>query len=98
MDKILSTRNALDITGVLVESDDIDTVYETCDQEFNSRKDIHLSFAAAAGIKSWARFFLLHEVQKICTRDNILLHQAARLVVANRIAEDWFKESRMILH
>lgn len=98
MDKVLSTRNRIDITNLAVESDDIDTIYETCDQEFNSRQDIHLSFERAAGIKSWARFYLLHEVTKVCQRDGIMLHYASRLAVAMKVAEDWFKEARMQLH
>jgi hypothetical protein len=75
---------------IIDSSDDIDTVYETCDQEFNCRIDVHRSFQHSRSEKTWARYYLIHEVQKICTRDEINLAWAARFVIATRLAHDWY--------
>jgi hypothetical protein len=87
---MFSTRNHLPMHDIIGSSDDIDTVYETCDQEFNSRFDVHQSFQHSKGEASWSRYFLMHEIQKICTRDGINLAWAARKVIADRVAHDWY--------
>lgn len=73
------------------EIDAVDTLYEICDAEFNSRKDIHDSFERAAGLKSWARYYLLHEVKKIAKRDGIMCSEYLAHRVAGAIAEMWFE-------
>lgn len=88
---MLSKRNAIPMNDVLSLSDDVDTVYETCDAEFNCRIDVHRSFQSARGEKSWARYYLLHEVQKICQRDGISLSQFHCENIATRISNDWYK-------
>lgn len=87
-------RNGLPMHDIIGSSDNIDTVYETCDAEFNSRIDVHQSFQHSKGEASWARYYLKHEIQKICTRDGINLAWAAQKVIADRIAHDWFEGAR----
>lgn len=88
---MLSKRNQIPMNDVLALSDDIDTIYETCDAEFNSRIDVYRSFKTARGKKSWARYYLLHEVQKICQRDGIYMSQFHCQNIADRISDDWYK-------
>ena len=88
---MLSKRNAIPMNDVLSLSDDVDTVYETCDVEFNCRFDVLRSFQSSKGEKSWARYYLLHEVQKICQRDKIFMSEFHCLNIATRIASDWYR-------
>lgn len=68
-----------------------DYLYCVCDAEFGSRQDVHSSYATAKGEKSWARYFLLHEVQKVAQREGLFCSHHTALKVAQRIAEDWFE-------
>jgi hypothetical protein len=76
----------------------LDEVYVVCDAEFNSRKDVHESFARARGVKSWARFYLMHEVQKVALRDGHTLSYYQRELIAMKVAQDWFAQAATILN
>jgi hypothetical protein len=65
-------------------------LYSVCDAEFTSRIDIHESFENSVNAKSWARFHLVHEIRKIAIRDGIYLSTDNMLMVAMRIAADWY--------
>lgn len=71
-------------------------LYEICDAEFNSRKDIHESFARRKGIRHWVRYTLKDEVQKVALRENIMCSQHLALTVAAKVAEDWMKEDARV--
>jgi hypothetical protein len=91
---MISKRNNLTMRDIVDSSDDIDTVYETCDAEFNSRYDFHQSFQQSKDEASWVQYYLIHEIQKICTRDEIDLSSAARKIIADRVAYDWYLSRR----
>lgn len=46
----------------------MDALFEICDAEFNSRSDIHRAARWYRGAKSFARYYLTHEIKKIATR------------------------------
>lgn len=90
---ILSPRNKIDITNLIIsEREMVDTLFEICDAEFNSRRDIHESFGRAKGIKSWARYVLSHEVKKIAYREHIPCGQFMAEIIANEISSMWFTQ------
>jgi len=91
---MFSKRNNLSMRDIVGSSDDIDTVYETCDAEFNSRYDFHQSFQQSKDEATWVQYYLIHEIQKICTRDGINLARAARKIIAERVAYDWYLARR----
>ena len=72
-----------------------DSLYEICDAEFSSRKDIHTSFATAKGAASWSRYYLLHEVRKVAMRENIYASVHMSHMVANRLAQDWYEHKEV---
>lgn len=72
--------------------DDADTLFDICDAEFNSRRDIHEGFSRARGEASWARYTLLHEVRKVADRENIYCSYHMAFVVASKLAEIWFEQ------
>lgn len=88
---MLSPRNKIEVcTYTDREIEHVDTLYEICNAEFNSRTDVHSSFKSAKGAASWARYYLLHEVRNIATRDDIYCSYHMAFVVASKIAEVWF--------
>lgn len=68
----------------------VDSLYEICDAEFNSRFDVHQSFQNSKGEASWARYFVLHEVQKVATREGISASWYLTKMIADKIAKDWY--------
>jgi len=76
----------------------MDEVYVSCDAEFNSRHDVHESFAQARGVKSWARFYLMPEVAKVAYRDGYTLSSYQILLISMKIAEDWFASAATSLN
>lgn len=73
-----------------------DTLYEICDAEFNSRRDIHDSFTQVSGPNSWARYHLLHEVRKISIRENVYAGHHMTHMIAIKIAKDWFTQKEIV--
>lgn len=67
-----------------------DYLYCICDSEFGSLNRFHESYAQTKGVKSWARFFLLNEVQKVAQRENLICSNHTAHMVALKIAQDWF--------
>jgi hypothetical protein len=87
---MLSPRNKIELHHVMPsEVETVDTLFEICDAEFNSRKDVHESFKASMGPKRWARFYLLHEVQKVANREGISCSHHLAHIVATEIARMW---------
>jgi hypothetical protein len=76
----------------------LDEVYVVCDAEFNSRQDVHESFKHARGVKSWARFYLMHEVGKVAHRDGYQLSYYQRELIAQKISQDWFAQAATSLN
>ena len=76
----------------------MDEVYVVCDAEFNSRRDVHESFSKARGVKSWARFYLMHEVEKVAQRDGHQLSYFQRELIATKISENWFAHAATSLN
>ena len=74
------------------EVDILDTLFEACDAEFNSNFDLYTSFHRAIGQPWWARYTLLHEVQKVSRRDGLNASRYLCLTVAKEIARIWFEE------
>lgn len=89
-----SKRNGLPMNDALANPDDIDTVYETCDAEFNSCKEVHDNFKTAKSEDGWVRFYLHFAVKMVCERDGIYLSEHHQKVVARQIARDWFTARR----
>lgn len=90
---MLSPRNHIELYHCMnSEIGAVDTLFEICDAEFNSRKDVHDSFAKAKGLLSWVRYYLSHEVSKIARRENVLCSNHLSLIVATAIAKIWFKK------
>lgn len=88
---MLSPRNKIELHHVMPsEVEAVDTLFEICDAEFNSRKDVHESFKNARGSKSWARYYLLHEINKIAIRESMVCSHHLTLIIANVIACIWF--------
>lgn len=90
-----SKRNGLPMNDALANPDDIDTVYETCDAEFNSLKEVHESFSRAKSEEDWVRFYLHYGVKIVCHRDKIYLSDHHQKVIARQIARDWFTARRL---
>lgn len=90
---MLSPRNKIEVaTSYPYQVELVDTLYEICDAEFNSRADIHNSFKTAKGVASWTRYFLLHEVRHVAAKNDIYCSYHMAYVVAKRIAEVWFEQ------
>jgi len=89
----LSPRNQIEVPHMMpTEIGMVDTLYEICDAEFNSRADVHHSFAACKGAKSWTRYYLLHEVRKVAARESIMCSYHMAFVIATKISEIWFEQ------
>lgn len=91
---MLSPRNQIEIVpGYGTDQVEIvDTLYEICDAEFNSRADIHRSFASAKGAASWARYTLLHEVRAVADREAMFCSYHMAFVVASKLSKVWFSQ------
>ena len=90
---MFSPRNQIEIvTSPPTEVETVDTLFELCDAEFNSRADIHASFKSARGAASWARYFLLHEVRHVAAREHIFCSYHMAYVVASKLSEIWFEQ------
>ena len=88
---MFSPRNHIELYHVMSsEIDAVDTLFEICDAEFNSRKDVHDCFDRAIGLKSWARYYLSNEVKKVAQRENIMCSDHLSLIVATELAKVWF--------
>lgn len=86
------------ISAVTLPSDHIESVdnlFDICDAEFNSRKDIHESFKQARGAASWARHFLLHEVRSVADREGIYCSYHMAYVIASKLSEIWFEQKEL---
>jgi hypothetical protein len=85
------SRNGFDTTNMMdSEKSVVDYLYDICDVEFNSRFDVHQSFQSSAGEASWARYYVLHEVQEVATREGISASWFLSKMVADKIAKDWY--------
>ena len=90
---MFSPRNKIEtVTMMKTEVEIVDSLFELCDAEFNSRSDVHNSFHSAHGAASWARYFLLHEVRKVAARENIFCSYHMAYVVASKLSEIWFEQ------
>ena len=69
-----------------------DSLYEICDAEFNSRKDVYYSFSTARGADSWARYYLVHEVRKIALRENLYVSFHVAHMISKKISDEWFTQ------
>jgi len=78
------------------EVESIDALYEICDAEFNSRFDVYQNFLSAKGEKSWARYYLRWEVQRVAERDGISCSWFMSMKIAEQISKDWFAEKKLI--
>lgn len=88
----LSPRNQLLVLHMMPsEIENVDTLFEICDATFNSRKDVYASFASARGIKSWARYYLLHEVQREAQKTGMVCSYHMAYTVALAISKIWFE-------
>jgi hypothetical protein len=88
---MFSPRNHIELHHVMQsEIESVDTLFEICDAEFNSRVDIHNSFKGATSYKKWARYPLLREVQKIAIREGISCSEHLGLIIACRLSKLWF--------
>lgn len=76
------------------EVENLDTLFEICDAEFNSRKDVHENFRQAKSPEGWVRYFLMREVQHISVRDGIYASNHMSVIVAKAIADIWFKDKQ----
>lgn len=70
----------------------VDSLYERCNAEFNSRQDIYNTFATTSCEASWARYYLTMEVRKIAMRENLYISIHISHVIAQRIAKEWFAQ------
>jgi hypothetical protein len=93
---MLSPRNGIELYHAMTcEIDAVDTLFEICDAEFNSRKDVHSNFENASSSKRWANNYILHEVQKIAAREHILCSRHLAQIIATEIAGIWFGQSEL---
>lgn len=93
---MFSPRNNIEIVTLPTkEVETVDTLFELCDAEFNSRSDVHSSFQAARGAASWARYYLLHEVRKVAAREGIFCSYHMAFVVASKLSEIWFEQKEI---
>ena len=93
---MLSQRHGIELHHVMQgEIDSVDTLFENCDAEFNSRADVHSSFERETSSKRWARYYLSHEVTKVAIRDGIPCSNHLSHIVANEIAGMWFGCSKV---
>ena len=74
----------------------VDNLFDICDAEFNSRREIHDSFAKSRGAASWARYYLLHEVRSVAAREEIYCNYHMAFVVATKISELWFEQKETV--
>jgi len=85
------SRNGFNTTNMMdSEKSTVEWLYEICDAEFNSRFDVHRSFQHSKGEASWARYYVLHEVQKVATREGIASSWFLSKMVADKISKDWY--------
>lgn len=93
---MLSPRNGIELYHVMTcEIDAVDTLFEICDAEFNSRKDVHDCFDRSIGLKSWARYYLSNEVEKVAKRENIMCSKHLAHIIATEIAGIWFEQNEL---
>ena len=95
---MFTPRNNIEINSGYCDKEvaAIDTLYDICDAEFNSRIDVHNSIETASGENSWARYYLLHEVRKIAMRENLYVSYHMTYVVAKHIARDWYAQRESV--
>jgi len=67
----------------------IDTLFEICDAEFNSRKDVHESFKKETSSKKWSTQFLFWEVRKIAAREDIICSAHIARIISDEISCIW---------
>jgi hypothetical protein len=93
---MLSPRNQIEIVTLpKPQVETVDTLYEICNAEFNSRQDIHSSFNSARGAASWARYVVLHEVRKVAKREEMYCSYHMAFVVASKLSEVWFAQKEL---
>jgi hypothetical protein len=94
---MLSPRNQIEVPGLhWKEIESVDILFDLCDVEFKSRVDVHNSFREAKGTKSWARYYLLHEVRKVAARESIYCSYHMAFVTATKLSQMWFKQKETL--
>jgi hypothetical protein len=70
----------------------VDTLYEICDAEFNSRKDVHESFDKETSAAKWASQYLFQEVRKVVLREDLVCSTHIIRIVSEELAKLWFSQ------
>ena len=84
-------RNQIEVRRLnAAETTSIDTLFEVCDAEFNSRSDVHDSFADATSPSLWMVDFLIPQVKLVAARERIFCTHYIAECVARTIACIWF--------
>jgi hypothetical protein len=84
-------RNQIEVDRLdIIETTNIDTLFEICDAEFNSRADVHASFADATRPSLWMLGFLIPQIKLIAAREHIHCTDYIAECVAKPIACMWF--------
>lgn len=95
---MLSPRNQIEVATMMAsEIKIVDTLFDICDAEFNSRQDVHTSFASAQGESAWTRYYLLHQVRDVASREHLMCSYHLAYVVAKKLAEVWFSRKAEML-
>ena len=95
---MFSPRNHIELHHVMQsEIELVDTLFEICDAEFNSRKDVHDSFNRESSPKRWARYYLVHEVLKSAKNNNLICSKHLASIIANELAGVWFGCSEVVI-
>lgn len=93
---MLSPRNQIEVVTMFhSQVQVVDTLFDICDSEFNSRQEVHTSFKNASSMEAWARYYLLHEVRNVAQRESLHCSYHMSFVIAKKLSELWFEHREM---
>lgn len=94
---MFTPRNRIEVHHFIPsEMEVVDTLYEICDTEFASRKDVHESFDKETSAAKWASQYLFREVRKVDVREDLVCSAHIVRIVSEELAKLWFSQKETV--